>query len=268
MKDLREHWEEFRSRLLAARRLCLLTGLDGAILPLADRPEDATLPGAARAAIQALAAHHRVIFGVLSGRALGDLRRKVDLGGLWYVGNHGFEILSPEGQETRFYSPEEAGLLDEVRRELAEEMGATPGVLLESKGPTVAVHTRGVRDEHLAGVEAAFLRVMNVHHRRLMMGRANRVLEARLRGSCNKGSAVRFIRETLPAATLMAYFGDYLADSDAFRALQGFGVCVSVGSAGNLAEFALPDPQAVVDVFLRIDAEFRARGTVRRKMHG
>jgi alpha,alpha-trehalase len=190
----------------------------------------------------------------------------VDLGGLWYVGNHGFEILSPEGQETRFYSPEEAGLLDEVCRQLMGELRSIPGVLLESKGPAVAIHTRGVREEHLPGVEAAFLRVMKLHPRELMMGRANRVLEVRLRGSCNEGSAVRFIRETLPVGTLLSYFGDYLADSDAFRALQGGGVCVSVGSAGNLAEFALPDPGAAVDVFVRIDTELRERITVRRRM--
>jgi trehalose 6-phosphate phosphatase len=99
-----------------------------------------------------------------------------------------------------------------------------------------------------------------------MITRGSRVLEARVRGTCNKGTAVRLIRREHPAGTLFVYFGDDMTDRDAFRALRGFGVSVQVGGDEPiLADYTLPAPDAVVETLGRIGEAMRAAKTRTRK---
>jgi trehalose-phosphatase len=130
----------------------------------------------------------------------------------------------------------------------------------------VALHYRRAAADRVPDVERTFLRVVERHRRAVMMGRGHCVLEARLRGNCNKGTALRFIRRQLPSATLIVYFGDDITDRDAFRALKGLGVSVQVGTDDpGLADYTLPDASAVVGALLRIDERLRARSTRVRK---
>lgn len=255
--DLRRHWNELLPRLQESRGVCLLSDYDGTLTPLVDRPEDATLDAEMSRILGALARNPRVVFGVVSGRSLEDLRSRVGLPGIWYVGNHGYEIVSPEGRERRFYEKDEASFLAGVADELARATSPFPGVLVENKGPVVAVHYRRVAAESVSDVEKAFLSVVDRHHRRIMIARGWCVLEARLRSGCNKGMAVRFIRQELPAGTFMLYFGDDLTDRDAFRTLRRWGVSVAVGPDEGLAEYTLPDPGAVRESLGRIEEILR-----------
>ena len=74
--------------LLEVGRLGVLTDFDGTISPLAPRPEAAAVSTAARAALATLAQRLPVV-AAISGRALFDLRAKLDLPDLLYIGSHG-----------------------------------------------------------------------------------------------------------------------------------------------------------------------------------
>jgi trehalose-phosphatase len=146
-----------------------------------------------------------------------------------------------------------------VKEEMETALRGVPGVLLEHKGPVLAVHYRAVDDARLGEVERGFLAVMERHRGRLMMSRGHAVLEARLRGGMNKGRAVNHIRHQLPAGSLVLYFGDDVTDRDAFRELRGVGVSVEVGGGkSSLADFTLPGPRAVVEMLQRVCSELQA----------
>lgn len=265
MKDLRVHWEELAARLAEARRLCLLTDFDGTLSAIVERPERAELGEEARRALEALAGNPRVTLGVLSGRSLADLEARIPLPGIWLVGNHGYELRLPNGEFRRFYDAADLRQLAQVGDELEEETRSIPGVIVERKGPIVAVHYRRVEEELHGTVMKGFLAVVNRHRRQVMIARGSRVLEAQVRGGRNKGTAVRFIRQELPRDTLTLYFGDDMTDRDAFRALQNVGISVAVGTETDLADYFLEGPPAVIGILARIAGEFRKPETGRRR---
>jgi trehalose-phosphatase len=258
MADLLEHWEDFAPRMRGVPRVCVLTDFDGTLTPLIDRPEMSELSGGVRRALEELAHHPMVTLGVVSGRSLADLMLRVHIEGIWYVGNHGYEIRAPDGTESRFYEDVDIRYIDGVREDLQRRTAAIPGVSMEHKGPILAVHYRQVEPLRVREVELAFYKVLDGHSKRVMMARGNMVLEARLRGSCNKGTAVRLIRRGLPQGTLVLYFGDDITDRDAFRELQRVGVSVQVGGApSQLTDYTVRDPDAILEALERIEKELR-----------
>jgi len=263
MTDSFRHWDEFTLRLRDAPRACVLSDFDGTLTPLVQRPELPTLSTAARSAIESLVRNPYASFGVVSGRSLADIRRRVDVEGIWHVGNHGYEIRRPTGEEHFFYDPEDVRHLDLLREDLERRTVSIEGVTLEPKGPILAVHFRQVDPARVVDVERAFVEAVDTRSQRLMMTRGNMVLEARLRASCNKGTAIRFIRRELPSRALVIYFGDDCTDRDAFRELRSWGLSIQVGGEGaGLAGFTLPDSDAVIEAFHRIDqALLGPRGT-------
>ncbi|MBI2900202.1 MAG: trehalose-phosphatase [Planctomycetes bacterium] len=256
MRDLRESWGEIASRIARARALCVLSDFDGTLAPIADRPELAELPADVRAVLGRLAAV-KTVLGIVSGRSLDDLARRVGIAGIWYVGNHGYEIRFPSGEDRRFYESDDVHFLDALRGEFAEAMAGIPGVIFEHKGPVLAVHYRLVEERRRDEVVRTFQSVIQPHFRRVMIGHGKLVAEARVRGSCNKGTAVRIIRSELPARTLIFYFGDDATDRDAFRAVAGVGIGVEVGPPAGYADYTLPDPPAVLEVLERIARDRR-----------
>jgi len=253
MTDLRDDWDLVSLRLSAAPRVCILSDLDGTLVPIMDRPELVHLPSSVRRILQSLAKSTRGAAGIISGRALDDLISRVSVEGIWYVGNHGFEMRSPDGEVTKFFDGGDVEYVNLIRDELAAQTASVPGVLLEHKGPIVAVHYRQVELPRVAEVERAFLRVMERHRQRMMVANGDRVFEARLRGIRNKGTAVRLIRRELPSGSFVMYFGDDVTDADAFRELRSAGIAVEVaGCDSPLAHYTLPDPSAVWEVLQRI----------------
>jgi trehalose-phosphatase len=253
MTDFRDHWDLISLRLAAASRVCVLSDFDGTLVPIVDRPDQVRLPSVVRRLLESISRNGRGEAGIVSGRALDDLLSRVSVAGIWYVGNHGFEMRTPGGSETRFFDGGDIEYVNLVRDELAAETNGVPGVLLEHKGPVIAVHFRQVAMPRVAEVERAFFRVMERHRQRLMVANGDRVFEARIRGVRNKGTAVRLIRRELPPGSLVVYFGDDVTDADAFRELQGIGVGVEVGSSDSaFAHYTLPDPPAVWEVLQRI----------------
>ena len=79
---------------------------------------------------------------MISGRNLEDLQRKVGVEGITYAGNHGLEILHPDG--TRFTHPMPTGFQERLSRLEAElrHTCTSDGAWVEPKGLLVAWHYR------------------------------------------------------------------------------------------------------------------------------
>jgi trehalose 6-phosphate phosphatase len=186
--------------------------------------------------LRALAAHPRYRVGIVSGRALDDLRGRIAGHGLYLAGNHGLEIEGVGGRydypAVRPLRPMMAALTHDLKRELAE----IPGVLVEDKGLTLSVHYRQVPTAFVPRVRERLL-----EHARpgieagvftLRTGKA--VLEVRPNVPWDKGEAVRWMVERwhreMPGSRLLAlYLGDDDTDEDAFRAIASSGIGIVVG---------------------------------------
>jgi trehalose 6-phosphate synthase/phosphatase len=230
----------------------LFLDFDGTLTPIVDRPEHAVLSEAARLAVAQAVRSPHIDCVVISGRALDDLRRRVGVEGLTYVGDHGFDI---EGPGLRFVHPEIGRwqrALD--RAAVGLERLAVPGALIERKGASVAFHLRPLPPR--VRWEAARRAEDVLASQRLRVCGGKLIVEGRPGIAWHKGHAVlevlvRRHGADWPNRARTLYVGDDRTDEDAFVSLRGIGrsILVSPGSGrSSVAEFTLPDPESVVQL--------------------
>lgn len=226
------YWQAATSTLLgpvvSSARVGLVTDVDGTISPIVNHPDAAQVTPRSRALLADLRSHLALV-AVISGRAAADVRERVGIPGLVYVGNHGLEWWAGErieiAPEAAAFRPALEAALDAIRGEQG------PGMLVEDKGATLSVHYRQTADP--AAVSARLAPVLanlaGQHGLKLFQGRM--VFEIRPPVDVNKGSAFQHLiaRHNLDAAL---YLGDDTTDVDALRAarrLREEATCYAVG---------------------------------------
>src|SRR5215203_397882 len=179
-------------------RLVFLSDYDGT---LAGFHEDPTIPRPTpetQELLCELAERADLSFGIVSGRRIADLRTRTQLPSRVYLaGLHGMEI---EVAARRWQHPDLGAAREHVRalnERLEEVRRRVPGLILEDKHASVAVHVRGVaadaRESALAEADACAASWVAKGELRRLTG--NLVLEFLPNGACHKGDATRWIAE-------------------------------------------------------------------------
>ncbi len=96
MKNILENLAELESKLRDAGNIGIGLDYDGTLSPIAPTPDEAVLAMSTRAALKNLAADSRYKTAIVTGRAVWKIKEILDIPGIAYIGNHGFEIESPE----------------------------------------------------------------------------------------------------------------------------------------------------------------------------
>ena len=236
---------------LTGTPLVLLLDLDGTLAPIAPRPADAAVPPVTHEALVSLARRPGVILGLVSGRAAEDARQLVAVDPAWVIGNHGAEIVSPDGHET---VESRVSAFEAVVAAARSELEAG-GIVVENKRWTLTVHYRNVDAAFVPALRDKVSRVAAAHGLVTVAGK--KVLELRPPVSVNKGTAVMALAERVgglePGASLL-YAGDDATDEDAFLALRSrapLAVTIHVageGSPETFAEYIVSDPREMGSV--------------------
>jgi trehalose 6-phosphate phosphatase len=228
----------------SSSHIALFLDFDGTLANIVPVPDDAELDGGIRKTLESLIAHEDFTVSIVSGRAIADLRSRVGLENVIYVGNHGFEI---ESEEIRFREPEAEALRGELRRlalQLKLALSDTDGLEIEDKGLTLSVHFRRVTEDLQDWVRNV-TRSTVARYRVVSLREGQMVLEVSPRVDWNKGRAVKWIARQLPPSSLAIYIGDDLTDEDAFVALSE-GITIRVGGfSATAARYLLPDVSSV-----------------------
>jgi trehalose-phosphatase len=236
------------ARRLSGAPALVLLDVDGTLAPLAPRPEEAVVPAATLALVEALVATPETHVALVSGRAALDALRMVPVRGLWAVGNHGFETHAPDG--TVMVEPLVEPWLPELSAAaaaLSQVAAGVPGSRLEDKHLTLSLHYRLAAPDAEEGLREACWN--EAARRGLVFTEGKKIFEVRAPVRVDKGTASVALAERLgalvPEASLF-FAGDDVTDEDASRALRGASpqaVTVRVGaipSDGTAAEFAVP----------------------------
>src|SRR4051812_11479890 len=85
---------EIDERIASASRLLIATDFDGTLCPLAASPGEVHLSAGMLEILRQITACSRITLAVISGRALGDVARRIPEG-IVAAGNHGLEIAGP-----------------------------------------------------------------------------------------------------------------------------------------------------------------------------
>ncbi len=234
----------------------LLFDFDGTLVEFASVPGAVSLPSSRRLWLERIAARGDVVLGFVSGRRVDDLRGRVDVAGAWYAGLHGLEIDVPGDRELRHPALGEFTPLALALANRFASLVQWPGVWIEYKGASMAVHWREASAEDAVAARAA-LAVLTEDPEfqgqlRLLDG--DRICEALPDVPWDKGRAVETMQERvaerLGVAPWTLFVGDDWTDEHAFEALGDRGVSVCVGQRPSQAHFRLEAPAAVED-FLR-----------------
>jgi trehalose-phosphatase len=254
VKHLFEDWEDIQARIQQAENLFLFLDYDGTLTPIASRPELALCPSEIKCHLERLRDLPGVYLAIISGRSLEDVREKVGVSGITYVGNHGLEIENPVGRHKKILSPARKRELKRMTRDLQNSSKEIPGILFEEKGPILSVHYRNVPRKFFAQVRLAIGEKLQQWSDHWKMTSGKMVLEIRPRVDFHKGGAVEEILRTFPSPGLLPiYLGDDQTDEDAFRVLkcQGISVFIGPGSLPSEAEFFLQNPDEVQEFLSR-----------------
>jgi trehalose 6-phosphate phosphatase len=260
MKSCLTHWPEIAARIHAARGVFVAFDYDGVLAPIAARPELARIPAENRALLDRLAKHAGMHVAVVSGRALADVRRQVNLESLLYAGNHGAEIALDGTAEQHIPLERYRQALVDVYAQLSAWLKLFPGLRLEDKGFGIGLHYREVPAEQLPVLHDAFALWANGLPEELAVFPAKMMMEVRPKVEWNKGSAVLRIWEAVAPASLPFCLGDDRTDEDGFIALKGKGINIFVGTAKeSCAEFFLESTDEVTLFLQRLLTEADAR---------
>lgn len=191
--------------------------VDGVLAPIRPRPDETFVPETTREIVRRLTEHYSLVAAV-SGRAAPDAAGLLGLDDVLVVGNHGMELLLA-GEHDYLLPPEVIERVQEATAalELNPELKALE-VRIENKTASVALHTRGVPDEHRAWHAVLEAAQQQAEERDLVMLPGRKVVDLRPAG-INKGTAVlRLFQQRQLQAAL--YIGDDRTDVDAFRTLE------------------------------------------------
>jgi trehalose 6-phosphate synthase len=252
---------EIRRAVEARERLAVLVDFDGTLAPLADHPDDAQVPARTRALLARLARPPRSTVAVVSGRAMHDLRRRVGLPQLIYVGNHGFELAGPGWVSERRDATEVRDLIGTCSGRLRERLHDVRGALVENKGLTASVHYRMVKRELLDTVRQAVLdEIAQLPPGKVEIHRGKMVLEIRPAIDWDKGRATLWLLDQVVGADwrdrcAVVYAGDDRTDEDAFLALGDAATTIKVGpspypTAARYAAATIDDLTRVLDLLV------------------
>lgn len=241
---------------MAGRRPAVFLDYDGVLTPIVDRPEDALISDSMRETVHALAKRCPVC--VVSGRDRLVVQELMGVDDLVVAGSHGFDIWSPtEGTIQHDAASGFEDVVAEATDRLRAEVDSIPGVVVEPKKASVAVHFRLVDPAQRKRISDTVDVMLAEQPDRLKVTPGKMVYELQPKIDWNKGRAVLYLLQTLGLDTddvVPIYLGDDITDEDAFRALAGGrGIGIIVGHADDpevadratAADFVLSSPAEV-----------------------
>lgn len=216
--------------------------VDGTLLELAATPGEVHVPLELKTT---LALAHRCCNGALaivSGRPLAELDHLLGLPQLSAAGQHGLEIRDAQGKINRQHV--ETVDMQNIVQYLHLLKERHPGLLIEDKGGTLAIHYR--QATALAGHLSRLIKGMLAVQPGLRLQRGKYVYELKPAGF-DKGTAITTLLSQPPfAGRKPVFIGDDLTDEHGFAAINKLGgISIKVGKGKTCAHYRIADVDAV-----------------------
>ena len=214
--------------------MALLLDYDGTLAPIAGHPDLAIIRPEAKSVLQRLSNISDVYIAIISGRNVNNVKQMVGIEGITYAGNHGLEILHPDG--TKFVHPMPTEFHDrvgELLRQLQESV-CKDGAWVENKGALLTFHFRET-PSHLRSRLAEEAKRL-IEEAGFKAGKAHCAIEAKPPVQWNKGRASIYILRTAfgvdwSERIRIIYAGDDTTDEDAML------VCIGLCWTGGVKVF-------------------------------
>jgi trehalose 6-phosphate phosphatase len=188
---------------------------------------------------------------IVSGRRRADVRARVRVPGIRYLGLHGWE-----GRAAGAITEEAREAVACAKSWLACLMLSVPGVWLEDKDLTLAVHYQSVAEEGVRQARKFIQGVLAPFADTLQLIRGKNVWELAPRELGDKGVAVASELSAAGSRMMPVFIGDDRMDEPAFSALA-CGITVRVGRPCRTnAHYRLSSVEQVHQFLEKLEGEF------------
>ncbi len=245
--------EKVKSRLQKAERFFLFLDFDGTLAPIVKTPQEAYLDSSVKKILKKISENKNFILGIISGRTIKDVKKRVGIKNILYAGNHGLEIYDKKkmhlltGTSLKPYQQ----LIILMRKELEKELREIGGVIFENKRTILAVHYRKVAQEEIKILKKIVRDKVSeyVKNKVIKMGKGKKVIEIRPNLNFSKFLALKFFEKLFKRnkSDITIYIGDDLTDEEVFSKLRKKDLKIKVGrkTENSKAEHFLKDPREV-----------------------
>jgi len=223
--------EEIVNSLKAFSHVILFLDYDGTLVPICKDPSLAKLSFKGEKILKMLSKVSWLSVGIISGRSLKEVRKLVGIKDLFYVGNHGFEILL---RGKVWVHPGLKGFESKLRGVASELKGyikGINGILLEDRKISISVHYRNLTKKSPGIIFKIVSKVLEPYPEVFKITRGKKVYEIRPAVNWDKGKALVKLSKLIGLKTkaLRIYIGDDQTDEDAFRVLEDDDISIRVG---------------------------------------
>ena len=226
--------------------LALFLDVDGTLLDLAERPDGVVTPAGLVATLKKTERKLAGALALISGRAIDDLDRLFEPLRLRASGVHGAEMrFDPGGPATSTPAPME--LPQSLFKALTRAVEAFPGVFVENKRFSIAVHYR-LAPAAERPVRESVMRLIDSLRPAVEVMNAHCAIELKTPGFDKGGAIAAFLSTPAFRGRTPVFVGDDATDESGFAVVAARGgYAYSVGRLLQGAMGAFSEPRAVRD---------------------
>jgi trehalose-phosphatase len=255
-KHLFDCWGEVAGQIRRAQHVALFCDFDGTLAPIRRDPDAVALPSRVRKQLENLA-KSGITLGVVTGRKIADVRKRVGLRGIWYAGAHGLFLRDPENQSYSLAKPEHKERIGKAARTVRRQIRGARGLRLERKVAAVSLHYRGAPPESQRIARDAVAKALE-RDPRLSLLANKKIWELLADAQSDKWQGISFImereqRRNSDGRWLVIFVGDDATDERVFAKMRGISIAVGKKSK-TAARYWLRSPGEVRKFLERLNA--------------
>lgn len=238
MKYLWNHIETIERRIRESSEILLFLDFDGTVSPIVKNPDEARIDSEVETILKTFIRSKKIRIIIISGRMLSELKKKIRVKGIDYVGNHGLEWELNGNYDRYPMDKNDFESLDSAKKLLSSIKLEFPDVYLQDKILSLSVHYRNLKNVGENEFKKKFYETLSKPRKNnaIHFREGKKVIDIYSKTGWNKGMAAKKIKKLLgdPLAISM---GDDTTDEDMFKKLND-GITVRVGKDSNSsAEF-------------------------------
>lgn len=250
MSSLEDFDQYLGSYIGDEREFALVLDFDGTLAELVSHPSLSAMTPEMKETLENIANSGRVFVTIISGRDVDGVREKTGIKNIVYSGNHGLEVLYPDGMRHNQGISQElvdnfGNMVDELTKELAHD-----GAWVENKKVSLTFHYRQVDPKLVPEMEARAKQIIESYGYRA--NQAHCAVEGKPPIKWNKGLAAELILKSCFDSDWekrkVIFAGDDTTDEDVMVAIKGFGRSFRVSKDENVqtnADYRIPSVQSV-----------------------